>query len=61
VADRGHPTMDTFLIRPRFWEKVAQHDKRGCTVLQCTDLLSAQLNVSQTKRIDLKLLWFVLQ
>jgi len=26
-VDGGHPTIDTFLIRPRFWKKVAQHGR----------------------------------
>jgi len=25
MVDGGHLTIDTFLIRPRFWKKVAQH------------------------------------
>jgi len=26
-VDGRHPTIDTFLIRPRFWKKVAQHGR----------------------------------
>jgi len=26
-VDGGHPMIDTFLIRPIFWKKVAQHGR----------------------------------
>jgi len=26
-VDGGHAKIDTFLIRPRVWKKVAQHDR----------------------------------
>jgi len=34
-VDGGHPTIDTFLIRPRFWKKVAQHGRIIEDALYC--------------------------
>jgi len=54
VVDGGHPTINTSLIRPRFWKKVAQHDNRdnpdnrGCTVLF---VIHFPLNLRHTKKI----------
>jgi len=39
VVDGGHPTIDTFLIRPRFWKKVALHGRIIEDALYCISSL----------------------